>query len=117
VILLSNALGNNMQIHFTFQDRENYGTVLLPYWKPKGGFDIIIEKSDWSKDDIATVIDLSEISTNMFERTYIGHTEVTAGYLTEFEKDQFRYDGDIEHPAIRMTYEKYKKMLDTLYSE
>lgn len=96
-----------MKLHFYTQDYENYGSADLPHWKAKGGIDIIIESESWDELMIEQVYALVERNTDMFIRSIIGHMEVGDFFQTTLEEQQLEYDGKIEYPALRTTYEQF----------
>jgi hypothetical protein len=90
----------------TTQVYENYGSADEPYWKPKGGSDYVVKKINVNKVT-ETVMGLrSQIECdNEFYREYILGWEVVANdYLTEFEKDQLEYEGQIRFPAKELAW-------------
>lgn len=82
------------------QYKENYGTPESPYWKFKGGDEFIVTAQDQS-----TACDLVE--PHMYDNDYaqnyiIGCEEVAPDYVTDFEKSQLEYEGEIRYPAKRL---------------
>jgi hypothetical protein len=107
-----------MKLHITTQYMENYGahdwdgTGECPqYWKFKGGEDYFYELGDHGRSDEA-ITELVEALRGQIEwddlgsRQYIiGYGVVEDSYMTEFEKSQLEWDGEILHPAKRLTLE------------
>lgn len=84
------------------QVHENYGTESEPYWKPKGGGDYVIKNFRKFNKVTETVMAVrAQIEQdNEFYREYIIGWEVVADdYLTQFERDQLEYEGQIRFPA------------------
>ena len=84
------------------QVHENYGTESEPYWKPKGGGDYVIKNfSKFNKVTETVMAVRAQIEQdNEFYREYIiGWEVVTDDYLTQFERDQLEYEGQIRFPA------------------
>jgi len=95
------------KLYFYTQEYENYGTPDEPYWKAKGGSDFIIEASEWTEEMIETITDLVTFTNPMYESSLIGYQEVCAEFKTDFEQSQFEYEGFIQYPATRATYEEF----------
>jgi hypothetical protein len=86
---------------------ENYGSADEPYWKPKGGSDYVVKKfKALNKVTEAVMVLRSQIEQdNEFFREYIINFEVVADdYLTDFERSQWEYEGQIRFPAHELTY-------------
>ena len=105
-----------MRILIVTQYRENYGTEAEPYWKNKGGEEIIVEvdgfrfyddcagkKAQMIVDELTPIIEVN----NAFQQEYVIDWEfVEDDYQSWFEKSQLEYDGEIKFPAKRVTYEE-----------
>jgi hypothetical protein len=86
---------------------ENYGDATEPYWKPKGGADYVVKKFKDFNAVTETVMALrSQIEQdNEYYREHIINFEVVADdYLTDFEKDQWEYEGKITYPAKELAW-------------
>ncbi len=98
-----------MKLLITTQVYENYawredgtiGTGAEAYWKAKGGSEYVIRNID-----INRVQELAESATAKVEQasdyyteTVIGWEVVADDYLTEFERDQLEFEGQIRFPA------------------
>lgn len=88
----------------TTQVLENYGDADKPYWKAKGGDDYVVKNIDLVKfDDVAHLVDSFrsevEINTEYYREHIIGWSIEADDYLTQFERDQMRYEGKITFPA------------------
>ena len=105
-----------MRILIFTQYRENYGTEAEPYWKNKGGEEIIVEvdgfrfndefagkKAQMIVDELTPKIEID----NAFQQEYVlGWEFVEDDYQSDFERSQLEYDGEILFPAKRVTYEE-----------
>jgi hypothetical protein len=90
------------------QYEENYGAhswdgqgECPQYWKMKGGDDFIV-----TAKDKYTAVEMVKphLYDNNYAKSYIvHHEEVAPDYMTEFEKNQLEYDGEIMYPAKRLT--------------
>jgi len=103
-----------MKIYFYTQDYENYGAhdwdgkgSCPQYWKAKGGEDFILSAESWSEEMIDCVYSLIECSDEYFRRLMIGHLEVCEEFKTDFEESQLNYEGEIQYPAKRMSYDEF----------
>lgn len=101
-----------MKLLITTQVYENYGAhdwdgkgECPQYWKAKGGSDYVVKK--FRGDATAAVMALRsqvEEDSSYFRETIIDFRIVKDDYLTEFEKDQLEYDGEITYPARELVY-------------
>lgn len=93
----------------TTQVYENYGAhdwdgkgECPQYWKAKGGDEYVILGVD-ECDMIDIIADrarrLVEKDNDFVEEFVIGYHVVPDDYLTEFEKSQLEYEGQIRYPA------------------
>lgn len=99
-----------MKIYFYTQDYENYGTPGDPYWKPKGGSDFILDAPEWLEGMITDVYDIINYSGDMFIRDVVGHLVVNDQFKTDCEMLQLEYEGKIEYPSVRMSYDEFIKL-------
>lgn len=96
-----------MKLLIQTQVYENYGDATEPYWKPKGGADYVVKKFRDFNAVTETVMALrSQIEQdNEYYREHIINFEVVADdYLTDFEKDQWEYEGKITYPAKELAW-------------
>ncbi len=91
----------------TTQTWENYGTDMEPYWKPKGGSDYVVKKFR----DVNSVTEVMmalrsqvECDNEYYREHIIGWEIVADDYLTEFEKDQLEYEGQIRFPSKELAW-------------
>ena len=99
-----------MKLLITTQIYENYGAhdwdgagECPQYWKAKGGNDYVIKKFRGGMDQ-ATVEVMAwrgdiECDNPGFRETIINWSIVNDDFLTEFEKAQLKYKGEITYPA------------------
>lgn len=105
-----------MKLHITCQYMENYGAhdwdgkgECPQYWKFKGGEDFFYSlegfrfESEFADKNLRMIVDgLREQVEwdNIGSRQYIvGYEVVEDDYMTEFERSQLEYDGEIRYPA------------------
>jgi len=101
-----------MKLHITTQYMENYGAhdwdgvgECPQYWKFKGGEDYFYPLGFTFRDDdtLAKLVDFFRKDLewdNVGSRSYItGYSVVEDDFMTEFEKSQLEYDGEIRYPA------------------
>lgn len=98
------------------QYMENYGDSKNPYWKFKGGDEYIIDIPGFRFNDEFAMKNLQELIdsdirsqiefSNDYSREYIiNFSIVEDDYMTEFERSQLEFDGEIQFPAKRMVLE------------
>lgn len=87
--------------NYAWREDGTLGKGTDAYWKPKGGSDYIVENIDPNR-----ATDIANLACGMVEqdndafREYVINWEVVADdYLTEFERDQLKWDGCITHRA------------------
>ena len=86
---------------------ENYGSADEPYWKPKGGADYVVKKfRDYNKVTETVMALRPQIEQdNEFYREYVINFEVVADdYMTDFERSQWEYEGEIRFPAKELAW-------------
>jgi len=92
-----------MKILITTQYKENYGTAEEPYWKFKGGEDYFILNVDPVKTApgllVDQVRDQIEYTDAMSEEYIVDWSLVEDDYITDYERDQLEYEGEIRYPA------------------
>lgn len=87
----------------TTQVYENYGSPDEPYWKPKGGMDYVVKK--FRGGDVAATAAVTglrsqiECNNEFYQEFILGWQIVGDKYLTEFERSQLKYDGEIRYSA------------------
>ena len=105
-----------MKICIHTQYKENYGTEAEPYWKFKGGEEYIVEVPGFNYNDemsfkkgqmiVDELTSKIEYSGAMAEEYINGWGFVPDDHLTDFERDQLKWDGEIRYPAKRFTYDE-----------
>lgn len=86
----------------TTQYMENYGDTENPHWKPKGGRDYVVKNfRDFNRLD--AVVDSLKVKIETdnectWERI-LWWKVVEDDYLTDFERNQLEYEGEILYPA------------------
>jgi hypothetical protein len=100
-----------MKILITTQYRENYGTSDEPYWKFKGGEDYFILDVDPLKTAPGLLVDQArgqiEYSDPMSEEYIVDWRLVDDDYLSDFEFDQWEYEGEIRFPTRVIDVQHY----------
>ena len=88
--------------NYAWNEDGSLGTGANAYWKPKGGGDYVIKNfRDYNRvtETVMAVRGQIEQDNDAF-REHIIHWEVVADdYLTEFERSQLEYEGEIRYPA------------------
>jgi len=91
------------KIYVMTQNYENYGSEDEPYWKPKGSSDYFIPNFSGTQEQAIEVVnsmaDKIEYSNEYATSTILGVEVVADDYMTEFERDQLDYEGQIRYPA------------------
>lgn len=112
-----------MKIAIDTQYMENYGAhdwdgkgECPQYWKFKGGETIILEVPGFRFDEefaqkkaemiIDSIRDKLEYKSEYAQEYIIGWSFVEDDYVTEFEKSQLEYDGEVTYPAKRVNYDE-----------
>ena len=92
-----------MKILIATQYCENYGSHDEPYWKFKGGSEYFIEGVDPLKVAPGLLVDKVrgkiEYSNPMSEEYILDWELVADDYMTEFERDQLEFEGQVRFPA------------------
>ena len=96
-----------MMLVISTQCYENYGTETDPYWKAKGGseYKILGVPTNVDLDEVVTLVrgDI-EKSNDYVQETIIGYGLEADDWLSDFERSQLEYDGDIEFPEPFIEY-------------
>jgi hypothetical protein len=105
-----------MKLLITTQYMENYGAhdwdgqgECPQYWKFKGGEDYFFPLGDYGRSDEALAELVNALRSqvewdDLGSRSYIvGYDVVADDYMTEFERQQLEWDGEIVHPAKVLT--------------
>lgn len=98
-----------MKALITTQVYENYawredgtmGTGPDSWWKPKGGDEYVVLNVD--QDEVFEILEKVclqiERNDDYIQETIVDVKVVEDDYLTEYERDQLEYDGEIQFPA------------------
>lgn len=103
-----------MKIVIDTQYMENYGSAAEPYWKFKGGSSYMIEnveqfvkKNEFFEKKCEMVVDSIRSKIEYDEpmgREYIlGWSIQEDDYMSDFERSQQEYDGQVLYPEPRLT--------------
>ena len=96
-----------MMLVISTQCYENYGTETDPYWKAKGGseYKILGVPTNVDLDEVVTLVrgDI-EKSNDYVQETIIGYGLEADDWLSDFERSQLEYDGDIAYPEPFIEY-------------
>jgi hypothetical protein len=112
-----------MKILISTQYRENYGAhdwdgegECPQYWKFKGGNEIILEvpgfdfSNEFAQKKAEMLVDSIrnqfEYNSEYAEEYIIGWEFVEDSFVTEHEKDQLEFYGEITYPAKRINYDE-----------
>jgi hypothetical protein len=112
-----------MKLLIQTQDYENYAWVdgelqtgPDAYWKAKGGQEYVFEVDGFRFDEftekktemlVDAIRDKIEYSNDGFQTFIIGYEWVADDYMSQFEKSQLEYDGEIFYPAARFDYDNF----------
>jgi hypothetical protein len=103
-----------MKLLITTQLYENYGAhdwdgkgSCPSYWKAKGGNDYVIKDfrggNEAATRMVMAVRERIEESSDYYQETIIDWELVEDSYLTDFERSQLEYEGEIKYPAHELT--------------
>ena len=88
--------------NYAWNEDGSLGTGADAYWKAKGGSDYVVKNVDQC-DMIDVIVDRVrtkiEQANDAFMETVIAWELVADDYLTEFERSQLEYEGQIRFPA------------------
>ena len=91
----------------TTQVYENYGDAENPHWKAKGGNDYVVRNFKDINRATETVMALRgqiEVDDDAYREHIIGWDIVADDYLTQFERDQLEFEGEIRFPAKELAW-------------
>jgi hypothetical protein len=100
-----------MKLHIYTQNQENYGAhdwdgvgECPSYWTFKGGSDFFVPMGNRINSETATAIVMAvrgdiEENNDYFRCEIIGWDIVSDDFMTDFEKSQLEYEGEIRYPA------------------
>jgi hypothetical protein len=94
--------------NYAWREDGSLGTGADAYWKAKGGSDYVVLNIDIN--DAAKIAEMVrpqiECDNDAFREYIIGWEVVADDYLTEFERSQLEYDGEITYPAREISVDK-----------
>lgn len=101
-----------MMIVLRTQYRENYGTPEAPHWKFKGGSEYKITNvpTDLSEQEMLVLVDkllsnpFIQYSNSMSEQYLLNWSTEEDDYMSEFERGQLEWDGEILFPEPIIGY-------------
>ena len=101
-----------MKLLITTQVYENYGDAQKPHWKAKGSEDYVVKNFKTTRRSIAesateAVMGLrSEIEqdSEYYREQIIDFSVVPDDYLTEFERSQLEYEGQIMYSPKELVW-------------
>jgi hypothetical protein len=77
------------------------------YWKAKGGDEYVVT-GIWDQEEATTAVmalrDQIEKSNDYYRETIVDWDLVDNDFLTQFERDQLEYDGNITFPAKELVW-------------
>jgi hypothetical protein len=93
------------------QYRENYGTSTEPYWKFKGGSEYkVMNTPDLSEEEVTELVmsirPKIEYSETFSEEYITDWFTAEEDYLSQFEKSQLEFDGEILYKEPTLNYEE-----------
>ena len=103
-----------MKLLITTQVYENYGAhdwdgagACPQYWKAKGGNDYVLKDFkdfDMLTETVMALRDQVEQANDYFTETIVDWSVVQDDYLTEYERSQLEWDGQITYPAKELEF-------------
>ena len=91
--------------NYAWREDGSLGTGADAYWKAKGGRDYVIR--NFKGDATAAVMavrDQVECDNDAYRESIVDWSIVDDKYLTQFERDQLEWDGEITFPAHELVY-------------
>ena len=91
--------------NYAWNEDGTLGTGENAYWKAKGGSDYFVNAIDINRaaEIAAQVTPKVECANDAFVETVIGWEVVADDYMTEFEKSQLEYEGQIRFATTVIT--------------
>lgn len=86
--------------NYAWDENGNLGTGENAYWKAKGGSDYVVKNfKDFNRvtEVVMSLRDKIEQDNDMFREHIIDFEVVADDYLTEFERNQLEFDGEITY--------------------
>jgi len=93
--------------NYAWREDGTIGTGPDAYFKPKGGDEYVVRGVDPEQVfEVLEKIALKIEQANDYFQEFIVDTKIVDDdYLTEYERDQLEYDGEISFPAKELTVE------------
>jgi len=88
--------------NYAWMEDGSIGTGADAYWKAKGGSEYVVKNfTDFNRitETVMAVRGQIEQDNEYFRETVIDWEVVADDYLTEFERSQLEYEGQINYPA------------------
>lgn len=97
------------------QDYENYaahqGFDGSYYWKCKGGscYKVINVPEGADMDEVVAAVrwEIEDVTNHYFQTTIIGYGKENDDWMSDFEKSQLEYDGEIVYAEPVIDYSEY----------
>ena len=93
--------------NYAWKEDGSIGTGAQAYWKAKGGnsYKILGVPTNVDLDEIVTLVRSDiERSNDYSQETIIGYGLEADDWLSDFERSQLEYEGDIEYPEPFIEY-------------
>jgi hypothetical protein len=92
--------------NYAWNEDGSIGTGADAYWKPKGGGDYVVKNIDINgvTETVLAVRAQIEQDNEYFREYLIGWEVVANDYLTEYERSQLEYEGEIRYPAKELVW-------------
>jgi endo-1,4-beta-mannosidase len=90
---------------YAWQEDGTLGVGDAAYWKAKGGSEYVVK--NFRGDATAVVMavrDQVECDNDAYRESIVDWSIVDDSYLTEFERDQLEYEGQIMFPAKELDF-------------
>ena len=93
--------------NYAWNEDGSLGTGDNAYWKAKGGNDYVVRNFKDINRATETVMALRgqiEVDDDAYREHIIGWDIVADDYLTQFERDQLEFEGEIRFPAKELAW-------------
>ena len=93
--------------NYAWNEDGSLGTGANAYWKPKGGSDYVVKKfKDFNRvtETVMALRSQIEQDNDAFREHIINFEVVADDYLTDFERSQWEYEGEIRYPAKELVW-------------
>ncbi len=93
---------------YAWREDGTLGTGADAYWKAKGGSDYVVKNFQGSEQDATMAVMALREQIEQANDAYMEHVVdfviVADDYLTEFERSQLEYEGQITYPARELEW-------------